>query len=222
MPIYRDTKTSTPKLSTRQRTDRAELVRVTGNTVLQPGDHLVSSRTAYDHHGIFVGGGFVIHYLGLANGLSSGPIAQTSLEEFQAGHTKLYRQPHAKNCFAREEIVSRAESRLGEERYSLVFNNCEHFANWCVNGEAVSEQVRGALDVIVTIASSTPQGRPSAPPGRLPTTRPLPPPPVIASAPWPQPSRPSTGGGSSGSDGTWTTVLTVATHVIAAVVALTR
>ena len=38
-------------------------------------------------------------------------------------------------------IVERACFRLGEEDYNFVRLNCEHFANWCVEGEAYSEQV---------------------------------------------------------------------------------
>ncbi len=37
--------------------------------------------------------------------------------------------------------VQRALSRVGERRYSLAGNNCEHFANWCATGIAVSQQV---------------------------------------------------------------------------------
>ena len=36
--------------------------------------------------------------------------------------------------------LARAESRLGEGEYDLVFNNCEHFANWCRTGRSYSDQ----------------------------------------------------------------------------------
>ena len=32
-------------------------------------------------------------------------------------------------------------SRIGEQRYNLLFNNCEHFANWCKTGRHRSSQV---------------------------------------------------------------------------------
>ncbi|MDU1323667.1 MAG: lecithin retinol acyltransferase family protein [Clostridiales bacterium] len=32
------------------------------------------------------------------------------------------------HLYSPEETVSRARSRLGEEKYALPFNNCEHFA----------------------------------------------------------------------------------------------
>ncbi|MGG1947245.1 lecithin retinol acyltransferase family protein [Trinickia sp. NRRL B-1857] len=42
-------------------------------------------------------------------------------------------------------VVARAQSRLGEDRYRILTNNCEHFCTWCVQGFARSEQVRRCL-----------------------------------------------------------------------------
>lgn len=39
------------------------------------------------------------------------------------------------------EVARRARSRLGENRYNLLTNNCEHFCEWCVRGEHRSYQV---------------------------------------------------------------------------------
>jgi hypothetical protein len=38
-------------------------------------------------------------------------------------------------------VVARARSRLGEERYRTLSNNCEHFCTWCIHGENRSCQV---------------------------------------------------------------------------------
>ena len=40
-----------------------------------------------------------------------------------------------------EEIVLRATARIGENRYDMLSNNCEHFCVWCVCGQARSAQV---------------------------------------------------------------------------------
>jgi pyruvate-formate lyase-activating enzyme len=40
-----------------------------------------------------------------------------------------------------EAIVRRARSRLGERRYTVFTNNCEHFCTWCQVGESRSKQV---------------------------------------------------------------------------------
>ena len=33
-----------------------------------------------------------------------------------------------------DEVCKRAYNRLGEKGYSVVKNNCEHFASWCKTG----------------------------------------------------------------------------------------
>lgn len=45
------------------------------------GDHLVSTRLGYTHHGLYLGGDTVIHYSGMADGVSSGAIEITTLKE---------------------------------------------------------------------------------------------------------------------------------------------
>ncbi len=44
-------------------------------------------------------------------------------------------------CFSNEETLQRAFSELGKRGYSLLGNNCEHWARWCRTGEHFSEQV---------------------------------------------------------------------------------
>ena len=51
-----------------------------------------------------------------------------------------YRKKYS--VFSAEETIRRAKERLGEEKYNLVTNNCEHFAMWCRTGESVSGQVK--------------------------------------------------------------------------------
>lgn len=111
---------------------------------LQAGLHLKVSRGLYIHHGIYRGGNKVIHYAGFAEPLKKGAIEQTSLESFLGGvdNFQVVNYPSYQNTYAPEEIVHRAESCLGEDDYNLFFNNCEHFACWCVTGKARSEQVQ--------------------------------------------------------------------------------
>ncbi len=51
-------------------------------------------------------------------------------------------------CFILDVVVQRAESRLGERKYNMLFNNCEHFANWCKTGISDSKQVRDFIPAI--------------------------------------------------------------------------
>jgi hypothetical protein len=104
------------------------------------GAHLVTPRRLYTHHGIYVGDGRVVHYAGLSRGLWAGPVEEVSLEEFANGRPVAV-LAEARGRFLPAEVVARARSRLGENLYRLVSNNCEHFCAWCVSGEARSAQV---------------------------------------------------------------------------------
>jgi hypothetical protein len=42
-------------------------------------------------------------------------------------------------------VVHRARSRLGEDRYHVLRNNCEHFCEWCVRGQHRSYQVEALV-----------------------------------------------------------------------------
>ena len=49
------------------------------------------------------------------------------------------------HIYSPEETLARARSRIGEDRYNLVLNNCEHFAIWCKTGLSKSYQVDDVL-----------------------------------------------------------------------------
>lgn len=115
------------------------------------GDHLVSPRTGYTHHGIYSGGGKVIHYSGLADGLQSGAIEETTLEAFSNGRgftIRHYNNPRFKGRY----VVDRALSRLEEDLYCVRTNNCEHFCEWCINDEHSSEQVNSVKALAIAAA----------------------------------------------------------------------
>lgn len=119
------------------------------NRELTVGDHLVTKRLGYTHHGIYLGRGKVIHYSGLANGLRAGPVEITSLDHFSQGKPT-YVQSHENRVFCHKQTVKRARSRLTEDKYNLLTNNCEHFINWCIYGKACSEQVSNVAIYILS------------------------------------------------------------------------
>jgi hypothetical protein len=104
------------------------------------GAHLVTPRRGYTHHGIYVGQGRVVQYRGLARGLRTGPVEEVSLAQFAHGYALRVRA-EASPCFDGAEVVRRARWRIGENRYHLLTNNCEHFCEWCLRGEPRSYQV---------------------------------------------------------------------------------
>ena len=104
------------------------------------GAHIVTPRSVYTHHGIYVGEGRVVQYGGLSYGLRRGPVEEISLAQFARGR-EIWVRSEGSSSFDREEVVRRARLRLGEDRYHPLKNNCEHFCEWCVCGEPRSFQV---------------------------------------------------------------------------------
>ena len=103
-------------------------------------DHLQVPRQhgLFLHHGIDLGDGTVAHYL------EGREIPRSALEDFSQGqpvsvvtHTE---------CSPQGVTLRRAMSRIGEQNYNLLFNNCEHFATWCKTGRHHSAQVNSVID----------------------------------------------------------------------------
>mgnify|MGYP001947401511 CR=1 FL=1 len=117
----------------------------------QLGDHLVTPRFGYTHHGIYSGNGRVIHYSGFADGRLTGPVEEVGIGEFgrdAAGNArKVSVRDYAERPWCRQRAVSRARKRMGESAYDLTSNNCEHFVQWCITGTHSSAQVDRAVPV---------------------------------------------------------------------------
>ncbi len=88
----------------------------------------------YQHHGIDCGDGTVIHYR-----KGTEKIERDSKKDFADGR-QIYLKKYAVRYIA-DTTIQRAESRLSERQYNLLFNNCEHFATWCVTGVSYSQQI---------------------------------------------------------------------------------
>lgn len=104
------------------------------------GAHLTSRRWGYTHHGLYAGDGRVIHYAGFHRLFRRGPVEEVSLERFARGRALALAHAVAPR-FSGAAAVERARSRLGEDRYRLWSNNCEHFVTWALSGEGRSRQV---------------------------------------------------------------------------------
>ena len=88
-----------------------------------------------------MGSGRVVHYAGLSRAaLTRRPVEEVSLTQF-AGDCGVAVQSDSPLAFAPAEVVARARSRLGEDRYRITSNNCEHFCHWCRSGRNSSAQV---------------------------------------------------------------------------------
>jgi len=110
------------------------------------GAHLVTPRVGFTHHGIYAGDGKVIHYGSLGESLRRRPVEMVSVERFAHQHAVWIRAPRTAGPDG-DTVVRRARSRIGENRYSLFSNNCEHFCEWCMHGEQRSYQVERIVEV---------------------------------------------------------------------------
>lgn len=120
---------------------------------MKVGDHLVSRRTGYTHHGIYIGHDQVIHYSGFADGISSGQIEVAALDEFSKGKAVRIKK-HLDRTYGPRQSVARARSRLGEDWYNVLANNCEHFVNWCINGDHSSSQVNLLIAAVAGVSAA--------------------------------------------------------------------
>ena len=103
-------------------------------------DHLQVPRQhgLFHHHGIDLGDGTVAHYL------EGREILRSSTDDFSQGQP-LTVIAHT-DASPTRVTLQRAMSRIGEQNYNLLFNNCEHFATWCKTGRHRSGQVDSLLE----------------------------------------------------------------------------
>jgi len=127
--------------------------------IINPGDILSINRGLYKHYGIYIGNSKVVHYAASDGDFGiDASVHKTSLKEFENGcKAQVVQLPSIEKSiklFSPEETVCRALSRIGEKKYNLLFNNCEHFAFWCKTGITKSRQVENVLSALV-LASMT-------------------------------------------------------------------
>jgi cell wall-associated NlpC family hydrolase len=125
---------------------------------IQAGDIILTDRGLYKHYGIYAGKGKVIHYAARNGdfGLDVG-VRETCLEQFTADGNysivQFKRNNTGEKHFSGKETLRRAQSRIGEKSYNLLFNNCEHFALWCKTGKSKSIQVEKAVTAAIVLGT---------------------------------------------------------------------
>lgn len=154
-----------------------KMERLTSEDFLKPGDMIGVSRGTYEHYGIYIGHKRVIHYAGDGNDFSGKisiheapfeefiknsknyfvisfagkhPVRIKSTTKFIANDTFGCYSNKKYSIYSPEETLQRAYSRIGETKYSLIKNNCEHFAMWCKTGVSESTQVKQIIRYVLT------------------------------------------------------------------------
>lgn len=118
------------------------------------GDHVKVRRFGflYAHHGIDIGDGTVVHF---AEGQpkQNSIIQRVRMRVFLRGGR--CQKVHYERYLDPETTVHLALGALGRGGYSLIFNNCEHFATFCKTGHRWSTQVVRALTIAASLVGST-------------------------------------------------------------------
>ena len=122
------------------------------------GDRLrVHRKEGYYHFGVAVSPTRVIHFTAeksdLGNDKKDFKIIETSLERFLLGDQLEIEEPYSSK-FDRDEVVERAKNYVNSQLfrgkyYNFITNNCEHFARYCYDGKAQSDQVITGATVVV-------------------------------------------------------------------------
>lgn len=93
------------------------------------------------HYAVYLGtrNGFPEFIANISDGIQI--LTREKLSEFVKRYQVTNVERFNGNHYQRKNAVKRALDRIGEKAYNLVFNNCEHFKNWVLNGEGISRQV---------------------------------------------------------------------------------
>ena len=123
----------------------------------------VKRKLGYYHYGIYIGHNKVIHYSAPEDDSifdnRNIEIRKGDLKEnFLRGDTLEVNIPYC-SFYYRFIVCRRAKKLLGvhkfrDQEYDLLKNNCEHFANYCYFGEAVSAQSDYASQGLMGVFSS--------------------------------------------------------------------
>ena len=78
-------------------------------------------------------------------------IVKTKFDDFKRRYKDSFelKRCHYLNESHPEEVVKRAEEKLGHSEYNLLFNNCETFATWAKTGTGISVQVCEMIEKVL-------------------------------------------------------------------------
>ena len=113
-------------------------------STFQPGDRIAVQRFFYKHVGIYIGNGSVVH------NDKGGGVVRTTLAEFSAGGAVMLQKRVTTDYFQQQAIAQRALSLIGSQ-FNVIHFNCEHAANWAQSGRVESEQLQGAVIVLLAV-----------------------------------------------------------------------
>jgi len=119
----------------------------------KPGNIIRTKVSFYHHYGIFISEDEIIQF-----GLPNDPgkpaneifILSTKVEDFLSAGGEIEvgvpNKAEKDKMRSTKEIIEIARSRIGENGYDILHNNCEHFVNSCVFGESNSNFINSVRE----------------------------------------------------------------------------
>ncbi len=111
------------------------------------GAHLRVKYGPFYHHGIYTAENEVVQFGSAADILTNAEgivVMKTDLLTFLSGgflEVREFTKKERKKLMEVDKSIGIALSRIGEGKYNIIHNNCEHFVNECLFGEKISNQV---------------------------------------------------------------------------------
>ena len=93
---------------------------------------------------------FGFAFKGFAHLFKKRPIEITSIEKFSHGKP-IHMQHYDSAKYKGRKVVRRMRSRMHENNYHLIINNCEHLCTWAITGVESSPQVIHMMNRLTTI-----------------------------------------------------------------------
>lgn len=112
-----------------------------------PGAHIRVQVNGIYHHGIYVNDEEIIQFglpFDMMKPKEEVRILKSDINDFLQGgflEVRVYDKKEKRLKNKDEDIIKIAISKLGEDGYDIVHNNCEHFANYCVFNKKESKQI---------------------------------------------------------------------------------
>jgi len=122
------------------------------NKAPSKGDVIWAIRLPF-HCGIYEDDNSVIHFAPV-NGnkmKEDAVIHQSTLTEFANGSPVFVIDFPSEKCLSPDEVINQAKTQLDKKNYSLLLNNCDHFATWCKTGKHCSIQIDLAKKILVEV-----------------------------------------------------------------------
>lgn len=115
----------------------------------------VKIKDTFYHYGIYIGNGDIIQYGTAGDAFTKSKeeirVLITTYKEFLNGKSIEVRVLSLRDKIKRNSVkktIELAKNRLGEAKYDLIYNNCEHFVNECVFNKHESTQIVAAKALV--------------------------------------------------------------------------